>query len=60
VDAPAETLELRHLARSAAAFAEGALAAAHWIVGRRGVHTMDEVASAALDPLFAGLQGGGR
>jgi 4-hydroxy-tetrahydrodipicolinate reductase len=60
MDAPAEMLELRHLARSAAAFGQGALAAARWIRGRRGVHTMDEVAAAELDPLFEGLAGGTR
>ncbi len=58
VDAPAEVLELTHTARSAAAFADGALAAARWIQGRKGVFTMDDVASTVLDPLFAGLGGG--
>lgn len=57
VDAPAEVLELRHTARSPAAFAEGALAAATWIQGKRGVFTMDEVSSDLLNPLFAGLSG---
>ncbi|MFO1076329.1 MAG: dihydrodipicolinate reductase C-terminal domain-containing protein [Planctomycetota bacterium] len=57
VDAPAEVLELVHTARSAAAFADGAIAAAHWIHGRRGVFAMDDVAAAVLDPLFAGLGG---
>jgi 4-hydroxy-tetrahydrodipicolinate reductase len=58
VDAPAEVIELRHLARGPAAFGDGALLAAEWIATRRGVHTMDEVAAAALDPLFAHLHGG--
>lgn len=57
VDAPAEVLELVHRARSAAAFADGALTAASWIHGRTGVHTMDDVARSVLDPLFAGLGG---
>lgn len=57
IDAPAEVIELVHTARSAAAFADGALAAAAWIRGRRGVFTMDDVAASALDPLFAGLEG---
>jgi 4-hydroxy-tetrahydrodipicolinate reductase len=52
-DAPAEVVELVHRARSAAAFADGALAAAAWIRGRRGVFTMDDVAQSVLDPLFA-------
>ena len=58
VDAPAEVLELRHLARGPQAFGDGALLAAEWIAQRRGVHTMDEVAAAVLDPLFANLGGG--
>lgn len=57
MDAPAEVLELRHTARSAMAFADGALAAAHFVAGRRGVFTMDDVAGNGLDPLFAGLAG---
>lgn len=57
IDAPAEVLELVHTARSAAAFADGALSAAAWITGRRGVFTMDDVAASVLDPLFAGLEG---
>ncbi len=58
VDAPAETIALTHTARSAGAFAAGALAAADWIVGRVGVFTMDDVAAATLAPLFDGLAGG--
>lgn len=57
VDAPAEVLELSHTARSAVAFVDGALLAARWIVQRKGVHTMDDVAASTLDPLFAGLDG---
>ena len=55
IDAPAEVLELTHTARSAAAFADGALAAARWIQGRTGVFTMDDVSKDVLDPLFADL-----
>lgn len=58
VDAPDEVLELVHTARSAGAFADGALAAARWIRNRKGVFTMDDVARSVLDPLFAGLAGG--
>jgi 4-hydroxy-tetrahydrodipicolinate reductase len=58
MDAPAEVLELVHTARSADAFADGALAAARWVRGRTGVFTMDDVARSVLDPLFAGLAGG--
>lgn len=60
IDAPAEILELTHTARSPAAFADGALTAAHWIRNRKGVFTMDDVASDVLDPLFADLGGGAR
>lgn len=56
-DHPAETFEVQHMARSPAAFAAGALAAADWIQDRKGVHGMDAVAAAVLDPLFADLAG---
>jgi 4-hydroxy-tetrahydrodipicolinate reductase len=52
LDAPGETLELIHAARSARPYAEGALRAAAWIQGRKGVFTMDDVARDLLDPLF--------
>ncbi|HEX5053755.1 MAG TPA: dihydrodipicolinate reductase C-terminal domain-containing protein [Planctomycetota bacterium] len=58
MDAPAEVLELVHTARSAAAFADGALAAARFAYQHKGVFTMDEVAASVLDPLFVGLAGG--
>ena len=50
-------LELVHTARSAHAFADGALAAARWITGKKGVFTMDDVCKSVLDPLFAGMTG---
>lgn len=53
LDAPAEVLELTHTARSRAPFAQGALAAARWLQGRKGVFTMDDLAADLLDPLFA-------
>ncbi|MEM3087315.1 MAG: 4-hydroxy-tetrahydrodipicolinate reductase [Halobacteria archaeon] len=41
---PGERLELTHRAHSRAAFAEGALRAARWVVGARpGIHAMGEV-----------------
>jgi 4-hydroxy-tetrahydrodipicolinate reductase len=52
LDAPAEVLELTHTARSRAPFAQGALAAARWLRGRKGVFCMDDLAADALDPLF--------
>lgn len=42
-DGPAETLELVHTVRDRATFAHGALAAARWVVGRRGWFTMRDV-----------------
>jgi 4-hydroxy-tetrahydrodipicolinate reductase len=42
-DGPAETITLTHAARDRTAFARGALAAAHWIQGRRGWYTMRDV-----------------
>ncbi len=38
-----DTLELRHTAHSRAGFAEGALVAARWMVGRRGVFSMPDL-----------------
>lgn len=52
LDAPSEVLELTHTARSRAPFAQGALAAAGWLQGRKGVFTMDDLAADLLDPLF--------
>jgi 4-hydroxy-tetrahydrodipicolinate reductase len=42
-DAPFEQIRLVHEARDRRVFAEGALAAARWLVGRRGVFTMQDV-----------------
>lgn len=53
IDSPSETLEITHRARSRDAFAEGALAAARWLRGRKGVYTMDDLAADLLDPLFS-------
>ena len=52
IDSPGEVIELHHAARSAMPYAEGALQAARWIRGRKGVFTMAEVAKELLDPLF--------
>ena len=52
IDAPAEVLEISHIARSRAPFAQGALAAAQWLHGRKGVFTMDDLAAQLLDRLF--------
>lgn len=52
LDGPAETLEIRHTARSRAVFAEGAVRAALWIQGKKGVFQFSDLASEVLDPLF--------
>ncbi|PYP75564.1 MAG: dihydrodipicolinate reductase [Gemmatimonadetes bacterium] len=44
-DAPFEQVRLVHEARDRRVFAEGALLAARWLVGRRGVFTMADVLS---------------
>jgi 4-hydroxy-tetrahydrodipicolinate reductase len=42
-DGPSESITLRHEARSRDGFAAGALAAAEWLPGRPGVHTLEEM-----------------
>jgi 4-hydroxy-tetrahydrodipicolinate reductase len=42
-DGPAETLTLTHTVRDRATFAHGALEAARWVIGRRGIFTMQDV-----------------
>src|SRR5581483_3318221 len=42
-DGPAETITLTHAARDRSGFARGALAAARWVVGKRGWYTMKDV-----------------
>jgi 4-hydroxy-tetrahydrodipicolinate reductase len=42
-DAPFETIRLEHVARDRRVFAEGAIVAAKWLAGRRGVFTMNDV-----------------
>jgi 4-hydroxy-tetrahydrodipicolinate reductase len=44
-DAPFEQIRLEHVARDRRVFAEGALVAAEWLMGRRGVFTMKDVLS---------------
>jgi len=57
LDGAAEVLELTHQARSRAVFAQGALRAAQWLRGRKGLYTFDQYAQETLEPLFAPLQG---
>jgi 4-hydroxy-tetrahydrodipicolinate reductase len=49
-DAPFEQVRLVHEARDRRVFAEGALTAARWLVGRRGVYTMQDVLGAPPAP----------
>jgi 4-hydroxy-tetrahydrodipicolinate reductase len=42
-DSDADLIELRHMAKSRRGFALGALTAARWLRGRKGVYTMDDV-----------------
>ncbi|MCU1292378.1 MAG: dihydrodipicolinate reductase [Bryobacterales bacterium] len=42
-DSEADTLTLRHVARSRDGFVHGALKAANWIIGRPGVYTFEDV-----------------
>lgn len=42
-DSAADTITLRHTARSRDGFAHGALKAARWILGRKGVYSFEEV-----------------
>jgi 4-hydroxy-tetrahydrodipicolinate reductase len=42
-DAPFEQIHLEHIARDRRVFAEGALVAAEWLIGRHGVFTMRDV-----------------
>jgi 4-hydroxy-tetrahydrodipicolinate reductase len=44
-DSPADTITLRHTARSREGFARGALQAARWIAGKRGVFEFREILS---------------
>jgi 4-hydroxy-tetrahydrodipicolinate reductase len=49
-DAPFEQVRLVHEARDRRVFAEGALTAARWLVGRRGVYTMQDVLATSAPP----------
>lgn len=48
-DAPFEQIRLQHMARDRRVFAEGALVAAAWLIGRTGVFTMHDVLSTSSD-----------
>jgi 4-hydroxy-tetrahydrodipicolinate reductase len=42
-DSEADLIELRHTAKNRRGFALGALTAARWLRGRKGIYTMDDV-----------------
>jgi len=46
-DAPFEQIHLAHIARDRRVFAEGALVAARWLIGRHGVFTMKDMLTSA-------------
>jgi len=46
-DAPFEQIHLEHIARDRRVFAEGALVAAAWLIGKKGVFTMRDVLSSS-------------
>lgn len=43
LDGPDDRIEVRHSARSRGGFARGAVMAAEWLRGRRGIHDMDDI-----------------
>jgi hypothetical protein len=43
MDGGFEQISIEHVARDRLVFADGALVAARWLVGRRGIFTMDDV-----------------
>jgi 4-hydroxy-tetrahydrodipicolinate reductase len=49
LDGPSEQVRLTHEVRDRRVFAEGALLAARWLVGRRGVFTLDDVLANPAD-----------
>lgn len=42
-DSPADTITLTHAARNREGFAHGALTAAHWLKGKQGIFTLDDL-----------------
>ena len=54
-DSAADTITLRHTARSREDFARGALQAAHWIAGKKGVFEFREILADLQTPATAGV-----
>jgi 4-hydroxy-tetrahydrodipicolinate reductase len=48
-DSAADTITLRHTARSREGFARGALKAAQWIVGKKGFHEFDPISGTGYE-----------
>jgi 4-hydroxy-tetrahydrodipicolinate reductase len=42
-DSAADSIELRHLAKNRTGFALGAMLAAEWVQGKKGMFTMEDV-----------------
>ena len=49
LDSPADTIEVTHRARTRSGFALGAVRAAEWIVGRKGLFTVDQFITDLLE-----------
>ncbi len=49
LDSPADTIEITHRARTRSGFALGAVRAAEWIVGRKGLYTVDQFITDLLE-----------
>ncbi len=56
-DSPADQITLTHTARSRAGFAAGALMAAQWIIGRKGVYEFSDVIDEMLSQTDDGRPG---
>ena len=50
LDSAEDSLVLTHEAKGRAGFASGAIRAAEWLVGRRGVFTFDQMMASCLEP----------
>jgi 4-hydroxy-tetrahydrodipicolinate reductase len=49
-DSAADQITLMHMARSREGFAAGALLAAHWVVGRKGIYEFSQVIDEVIRP----------
>ncbi len=58
-DSPADTITIRHTARSREGYARGALQAARWIAGKKGVFEFREILSELQPPGAAGVSSAG-